>query len=78
MLTLKGKLLLNFFCQSVAEVTDIKAIKALKTPIIGKDVPISKPKTKNAPKKPRITPIHCFKLIFSFNIGVANILVKIG
>mgnify|MGYP003305275448 CR=1 FL=1 len=77
LLILSGKLLLNFFCQIVADVTEISATKALITPILVKSVPTSKPKTKNAPENPSITPIHCLEVIFSFNKGDAKIFVKI-
>ena len=73
-----GKLLLNFFCQSVDEVIAIKAIKEAKIPITGKVFPISNPSTKHAPMNPRRTPTHCFQVTFSFNTGPANALVNIG
>ena len=78
LLTDNGKLLLNFFCQRVEEVIAISAIKAAKIPITGNVVPTSKPKTKAAPTNPRTTPIHCFQVTFSFNIGPAKAFVNIG
>ena len=47
-------------------------------PAVGKIEPISKPKTKLAPRKPKITPIHCFQVTFSFNNGPAKAFVSIG
>ena len=42
------------------------------------EIPTSKPKTSMVPKKPKIIPIHCLHVTFSFNIGPAKKLVKIG
>ena len=78
MFTGKGKFKLIFFCQRVAAVTDMSEIKAAITPIVGRFEPISKPKTKIAPKNPSETPTHCFQVTFSFNSGPAKTLVKIG
>ena len=78
LLTDKGKFKLIFFCQRVAIVTDIREIKAAKIPIVGRFEPISKPKTKIAPRKPSNTPLHCFNVIFSLSRGPAKILVRIG
>jgi len=54
------------------------AIKDEITPIVGKLEPISEPKTRAAPEKPNKIPVHCLKDTFSFKIGVAKALVKIG
>ena len=78
LLTDKGKLLLIFFCHKVEVVIANKAIKEDITPIIGNFEPISKPKTKPAPKNPSITPIHCLKETSSFKNLPAKALVKIG
>ena len=78
LLTDKGKLLLNFFCQRVEEVIAISATIEAKIPITGKVFPISNPSTKHAPIKPRITPIHCFHVTSSFKKGPASIAVNIG
>ena len=78
LLTDKGKLLLIFFCQRVAEVTAIKEIKTAIIPRNGNELPISKPITKVAPVNPSNTPIHLFNVIFSFNIGPANAFVSTG
>ena len=78
LLTGKGRFTLIFFCQRVAADTDNRETKAATTPIVGRFDPISKPKTNTAPKKPNKTPIHCFQVTFSFNIGPAKMFVKIG
>ena len=78
LLTDNGKLLLNFFCQSVEVVIAINATKADKIPIRGNVFPISNPKTRVAPINPRITPTHCFQVTFSFNTGPAKAFVNIG
>ena len=52
LLTDKGKLLPIFFCHIVEVVIANNATKEAKTPIVGRLVPISKPKTNAAPKKP--------------------------
>ena len=78
LLTVKGKLLVIFFCHKVAAVTDIKEMNAAKTAIIGRVFPISKPKTRIAPKKPKKTPIHCFQFTFSFKSFPAKAFVSIG
>ena len=78
MLTDNGKLLLNFFCQSVEEVIAINETNAAKTPATGIVEPISKPKTKAAPMNPKIIPIHCYHVTFSFSNGPAKIFVKFG
>ena len=70
--------MLFFFCHKVAAVTDIKEINAAITAPVGRFDPISKPKTKIAPKKPKKTPAHCLHVIFSFNNGPAKALVSIG
>ena len=74
----KGRLLLIFFCQSVAEVTEIKDIKAASTPAAGNVFPISKPITKLAPINPKKTPNHFFQVIFSFKMGPAKAFVRTG
>ena len=74
----RGKLLLSFFCQIVEDVIAIKAIIVATKPFTGILEPISKPRTKAAPEKPSKTPIHCFIVTFSFNIGPLKALVKIG
>ena len=78
LLTDKGKLLLIFFCQIVAQVTAIKEIITATTPKVGKDLPISKPITKAAPTNPKKTPSHLFHVIFSFKIGPAKAFVNTG
>ena len=78
LLTGNDKLLLNFFCHKVAQVTAIKDIKTAIIPIVGSFVPTSKPKTIVAPKKPSMTPTHCFHVTFSFSNGPAKALVSIG
>ena len=78
LLTDKGKLLLIFFCQSVAQVTAIKEIITAIIPSNGKDLPISKPITKVAPTNPNKTPTHFFHVIFSFKIGPAKAFVRTG
>lgn len=78
LLTDKGKLLLNFFCQIVDVVIAINATTVATNPIVGISVPISKPKTITAPEKPNRTPIHCFRETFSFKIGPLNAFVSIG
>ena len=60
------------------EVIAINATKADKIPIRGNVFPISNPKTSVAPIKPNKTPIHCFKVTSSPNIGPLRIFVKIG
>ena len=60
----KGRLLLIFFCQRVADVTDIKDINAATTPAVGNVFPISKPITKLAPTNPKKTPSHFLQVIF--------------
>ena len=74
----KGRSLLIFFCQRVADVTAMREIKAAIIPVNGNEVPISKPITKLAPIKPKKTPSHLLKVIFSFNKGPANAFVKTG
>ena len=74
----KDKLLLSFFYHKVALVTASKDIKTPIIAIVGKVVPISKPITIMAPKKPNMTPIHCLAETFSFNSGPAKALVKTG
>ena len=59
LLTDNGKLLLNFFCQIVENVIADKAISVATKPMIGISEPISMPRTRVAPIKPRITPNHC-------------------
>ena len=78
LLTDSGKLVPIFFCHKVEVVIANKAIKEAITPITGRLVPISKPKTNAAPKKPSITPIHCLKETSSFKNLPAKELVKIG
>ena len=78
LLTGKGRFILIFFCQRVAAVTDNREKKVAIIPITGRLEPTSNPKTNTAPKKPNKTPIHCLQVTFSFNIGPANIFVKIG
>ena len=78
LLTDKGKLLLNFFCQIVDVVIAIKAITVATNPVVGISVPISKPKTITAPVKPKRTPIHCFIDTFSFKIGPLSAFVSMG
>ena len=78
LLTGRGKLFVIFFCHKVAAVTDIKEINVAITPIVGRLDPISNPKTKIAPKKPKRTPTHCLHVTFSFNRGPAKQLVSIG
>ena len=78
MLTDNGKLLLNFFCQRVEAVIATSATIDAKIPIIGNVLPTSYPKTKHAPKNPKITPIHCFHVTFSLSIGPASAFVNIG
>ena len=78
MLTAKGIFLLNFFCQIVDKVIEIKDIIVANSPKSGILEPKSIPKTKDAPTNPNKTPIHCFKFTFSFSIGPLNIFVKIG
>ena len=56
----------------------ISATKDDKIPIKGNVTPISKPNTRDAPANPKTTPIHCFQVTFSFKIGPAKALVKIG
>ena len=67
MLEESGKLLLNFFCQSVENVSAKRLIKAAKTPFKGKLLPISKPRTRLAPANPNIIPIHWGFVIFSLS-----------
>ena len=64
MLTDKGRLLLNFFCQIVDDVIAINAIIVAIKPNIGMSLPKSKPKTNTAPINPRIAPIVQFKFQF--------------
>ena len=78
LLTDNGKLLLNFFCQRVEAVIATSATIDAKIPIIGNVLPTSYPKTKHAPKNPKITPIHCFHVTFSLSIGPASAFVNIG
>ena len=78
LLTDNGKLLLILFCHKVEVVIANNATKEATTPITGRLVPISKPKTNAAPKKPSITPIHCLKETFSSKNLPAKALVKIG
>ena len=78
LLTDKGKLLLIFFCHKVEVVIANNAMKEDITPITGRLDPISKPKTKAAPIKPSITPIHCLKETSSFKNLPARALVKMG
>ena len=59
LLTDKGKLLLNFFCHNVEEVIAINAMNEGIMPSVGNIFPISRPKTKAAQRKPKITPTHC-------------------
>ena len=78
LLTDRGKLLPIFFCHKVEVVIASNATKEAITPITGRLVPISKPKTNTAPKKPSITPIHCLNETFSFKNLPAKALVNIG
>ena len=78
MLTGRDKLFVIFFCHKVAVVTDIKEINVAITALVGRLNPMSKPKTRIAPKKPKRTPVHCLHVIFSFNKGPAKALVSIG
>ena len=78
LLTDNGKLLLSFFCQIVEAVIAIKDIIVATKPIIGISEPTSKPSTIAAPTNPKRTPIHCFIVTFSFNIGPLNAFVSIG
>ena len=78
LLTDKGRLLLILFCHKVEVVIANNATKEAITPITGRLIPISKPKTKAAPKKPSITPVHCLRDTFSFKNLPAQALVKIG
>ena len=78
LLTDKGAFPPNFFCNRVADVIDAKAINDAIMPTKGKSPPKSKPKTIAAPLKPSRTPTHCLHPTFSFNIGPANALVRIG
>ena len=78
MLTDKGRLLLNFFCQIVEAVIEISATIVASSPRIGMFEPISKPKTNTAPVNPSKTPVHCLFVTFSPNIGPLSALVKIG
>ena len=78
LLTGRGKLFVIFFCHKVAAVTDNNEINAAITAVVGRLDPISNPRTKTAPKKPKRTPIHCLHVTFSFNNGPAKELVNIG
>ena len=78
LLTDRGKLVPIFFCHKVEVVMANNAIKEAITPITGRLVPISKPKTNTAPKKPSITPIHCLKETSSPKNLPAKAFVKIG
>ena len=78
LLTGRDKFVLIFFCQRVAAVTANREINADIIPIVGSVFPISKPITRLAPTKPKITPNHLFNVIFSFNKGPASALVKTG
>ena len=78
LLTGRGKLFVIFFCHKVAVVTDIKEINVAITALVGRLEPMSKPKTRIAPKKPKRTPVHCLHVTLSFNRGPAKILVSIG
>ena len=78
LLTDKGKLLLIFFCHSVAEVTATKEIITATTPKVGNDYPMSKPITKAAPINPNKTPSHLFNVTFSFKTGPAKAFVSTG
>ena len=72
------RLLLSFFCHKVEKVIAKRLIKAAKTPFKGRLLPISNPKTRAAPKKPKTIPIHCNFDIFSFNKGPAKMFVNTG
>ena len=69
LLTDKGKLLLNFFCQIVEVVIAINAIIVAINPSLGISEPTSKPKTNAAPINPSKTPNHCLIVTFSPSIG---------
>ena len=78
LLTDRGKLVPIFFCHKVEVVIANNAIKEAITPTTGRLIPISKPKTNAAPKKPSTTPNHCLKEIFSPKNLPAKAFVKIG
>ena len=78
LLTDNGKLFEIFFCNIVELVIAINAIKDDITPIKGKSLPISNPKTSKAPMKPKKIPTHCLIETISFKILLAKALVNIG